>query len=187
MVAAGGLVVLRAVPSVIRRRRGLAAPAPKYGPVVSRFAELAEASGLPRTPEMVIGPRVADAFSFGRPGVHTVALPHWVVVKLRRPGPADGVVRHEFAHIRHRDVELAWLARSVWYVLGPLLLLPVLWSLLSGDLSLVAQYLWRAASLAAVVELVTAGLLRAREHGADLRAVGAGASRRRPGGARADR
>ncbi|MFI7494517.1 M48 family metalloprotease [Kocuria sp. M4R2S49] len=169
-VAIGGLVVLRAMPSLVRRRRGLVAPPPKYGLVVSRFEELAGTTGLRRMPQPVIGPQVPDAFSFGRPGEYTVALPRWVVVGLQRPGPADGVVRHEFAHIRHRDVELAWLARSVWYVVGPLLLIPALWGALSGDLSLVGQYLWRTVLLAVAVELVAAALLRSREHDADLRA-----------------
>lgn len=79
--------------------------------------------------------------------------------------------RHELAHVRHRDVALAWLARSAWYALAPLLILPVAVSLLSSDHSILADLLWRAALLGLTVLLVSAALLRSREHDADLRAA----------------
>jgi hypothetical protein len=113
---------------------------------------------------------MVDAFSFGRPGSPAVALPPKILGLLARPGPADGVVLHEFAHIRHRDVELAWLARSAWYVTLFVLLVPIVGAIWEGP-SLLPYYLWRAALLAVVVEIVTAALLRAREHDADLRAA----------------
>jgi Zn-dependent protease with chaperone function len=102
---------------------------------------------------------MGDAFSFGRPGSPAVALPPKVVGLLVRPGPADGVVLHEFAHIRHRDVELAWMARSAWYVALLVLLFPIVGALWEGP-SILPYYLWRAAMLAVVVEIVTAALLQ---------------------------
>ncbi len=113
---------------------------------------------------------MGDAFSFGRPGSPAVALPPKIVGLLVRPGPADGIVLHEFAHIRHRDVELAWMARSAWYVALLVLLLPIGGALWQGP-SILPYYLWRAVLLAVVVEIVAAALLRAREHDADLRAA----------------
>ncbi|MDR6415598.1 hypothetical protein J2808_002339 [Pseudarthrobacter sulfonivorans] len=100
-----------------------------------------------------------------------MVLPKAVAVKFRDPAVFDAVVRHELAHIEHRDVAYSWMARSTWYVLGPVLLLPVVWSLVERDFSLLGSYLWRALALAAVVELVAAGLLRAREYDADLAAA----------------
>lgn len=168
--------VLYAVPPIIRHRRALKLPMLKHQGVVERFALLATQARLQRTPKLYIGPaRMGDAFSFGRPGAPAVALPPKIVGLLVRPGPADGVLLHEFAHIRHRDVELAWIARSAWYVALLVLIFPVVGAFWEGP-SLLPNYLWRAAVLAVVVEIVTASLLRAREHDADLRATYAPAS-----------
>ncbi|MGO4144591.1 M48 family metalloprotease [Paenarthrobacter sp. YAF11_1] len=170
VMAVVAVAVMFVVPLVIRRRRALQVPAPKHRAVVERFGQLASEAGLRRVPKLFIGPaRMGDAFSFGRPGSAAVALPPKIVGLLVRPGPADGVVLHEFAHIRHRDVELAWLARSSWYVTLVVLLIPVAGAIWEGP-SLLPYYLWRAALLAVVVEIVTAALLRSREHDADLRA-----------------
>ncbi|TDK27900.1 hypothetical protein E2F48_01945 [Arthrobacter crusticola] len=171
LVAGLAISVLYALPSLIKRRRSLELPMPKHRAVVERSTQLASLAGLPRMPRLYIGPaRMGDAFSFGRPGSPAMALPPKVVGMLVRPGPADGVVLHEFAHIRHRDVELAWMARSAWYVALLVLLFPVLGALWEGP-SLLPHYLWRAALLAVVVEIVAAALLRSREHDADLRAA----------------
>jgi Zn-dependent protease with chaperone function len=170
LVAGLTVAVLYAVPSVITRRRSLKLPLPKHQAVVERFAQLASQARLHRIPTLYLGPaRMGDAFSFGRPGSPAVTLPPKVVGLLVRPGPADGVVLHEFAHIRHRDVELAWMARSAWYVALLFLLFPIVGALWEGP-SILPYYLWRGALLAVVVEIVTAALLRAREHDADLRA-----------------
>ncbi|TFC49052.1 hypothetical protein E3O47_12355 [Cryobacterium sp. TMT2-17-1] len=171
LVAGLSIAVLYSVPSVIRRRRSLKLPMPKHQAVVERFALLASQANLLRTPRLYIGPaRMGDAFSFGRPGSPAVALPPKIVGMLVRPGPADGVVLHEFAHIRHRDVEMAWAARSAWYVALLVLLFPIVGAVWEGP-SMLPYYLWRAALLAVVVEFVAAALLRAREYDADLRAA----------------
>jgi hypothetical protein len=81
------------------------------------------------------------------------------------------VVRHELAHAKQRDIALAWLTRSVWYALLPILALPVITAVVGGDTSVVGDYLWRAAVLGGVVALLSAALLRSREYGADLRAA----------------
>ncbi|MFJ6454972.1 M48 family metalloprotease [Paenarthrobacter sp. NPDC091669] len=171
VMAVFAVAVMFVVPLMIRRRRALQAPSQKHSAVVERFGDLASEAGLRRVPKLFIGPaRMGDAFSFGRPGSTAVALPPKIVGLLVRPGPADGVILHEFAHIRHRDVELAWLARSSWYVTLVVLLVPVAGAIWEGP-SLLPYYLWRAALLAVVVEIVTAALLRSREHDADLRAA----------------
>ncbi|MBO1269424.1 M48 family metalloprotease [Arthrobacter cavernae] len=172
MVALGAVALMYVRPAVIRRRRRLSRPTPAMRPVLERFAGLSAEAGLRRCPALFIGPtRMRDAFSFGVPGAYAVALPRKAVAMLQRPGVFDAVVRHELAHVRHGDVALAWLARSIWYVLGPVLLLPVVWAFIQGDLSLLPSYLWRVALLAVVVEVTSAGLLRSREHDADLAAA----------------
>jgi Zn-dependent protease with chaperone function len=171
--AAGiGLGLMLAAPTVVRRRRRLRSLDPRLAPVATRLAELAGEAGVGRPPTLMIGPAtLRDAFSYGVPGRYRIALPPAVAVRWRDPGLFDPVVRHELAHVRHRDVPLAWLARSVWYALAPLLLLPVVGAVVSGDASLLPHYLWRAAVLAVTVQLVSTALLRARELDADLRAA----------------
>jgi Zn-dependent protease with chaperone function len=56
---------------------------------------------------------------------------HW-----RRAQLFDPVLRHELAHVRHGDVPLALLARSVGLIPAPLLALPLVVGLLIGDSSL---------------------------------------------------
>lgn len=170
LVVLGALAVLFAVPTVIERRRRLRLPGPSLAPAVQRMEALAQEAGLRRLPTLVVGPAaLRDAFCYGRPGRYRVALPTGLVI---RPASTvfDAVVRHELAHVAHRDVALSWMARSVWYALIPILLLPVILGLARGDLSIVPDYLWRATVLAAVVLLAQRAVLRSREHDADLRA-----------------
>jgi len=135
-------------------------------------AALAAEAGLPRAPGVVLGDaRLRDGFSYGTPGRYRIALPRAVAVHWRAALPFDPLVRHELAHVAHRDVALAWLARSVWYALAPLLAVPLVATLLSSDRSLLLPYLWRAALFAVMVQVVSSALLRSREHDADLRAA----------------
>jgi Zn-dependent protease with chaperone function len=182
MAAAGaaGLLVLYLAPGVIERRRRLRPLGPRLEAAAERVAALAAQARLGRTPTPVLGTsKQRDGFSYGTPGRYRIALPPAVAVRWRDEKLFDPLVRHELAHVRHRDVALAWLARSVWYALAPLLALPIVQGLLTGDRSLLPDYLWRAALLGVTVQLVSSALLRSREHDADLRAA------RAPGGAQA--
>jgi Zn-dependent protease with chaperone function len=170
--AVAGLGLLLVAPAVVRRRRRLRPLDQRLAPVAARVAELADEAAVGRPPQLMIGPAtLRDAFSYGIPGRYRIALPPAVAVRWKNPELFDPVVRHELAHVRHRDVTLAWLARSVWYALAPLLMLPIVGAVVSGDTSLLPNYIWRAALLALTVQLVSAALLRARELDADLRAA----------------
>jgi Zn-dependent protease with chaperone function len=170
-VGAGALAVVFLAPVIVRRRRRLRGLGPLQE-AGGRLAELAAEAGIRRMPRIERGPAgQRDAFSYGAPGRPRVVLPPAVAVRWRDRELFDPLVRHELAHVRHRDVALAWLARSVWYALAPLLILPLVVSLLSSDHSILADLLWRAALLGLTVLLVSAALLRSREHDADLRAA----------------
>jgi Zn-dependent protease with chaperone function len=171
-VGAGALAVVYLAPVLVRRRRRLRGLGPPLDEAGGRLAELAAEAGLRRTPRVERGPASQrDAFSYGAPGRPRVVLPPAVAVRWRDRELFDPLVRHELAHVRHRDIALAWLARSVWYALAPLLLLPLVVSLLSSDHSILTDLLWRAALLGLTVLLVSAALLRSREFDADLRAA----------------
>jgi Zn-dependent protease with chaperone function len=172
VVGAGALAVVYLAPVLVRRRRRLRGLGPQLQDAGGRLAGLAAEAGIRRVPRIERGPASQrDAFSYGAPGRPCVVLPPAVAVRWRDRELFDPLVRHELAHVRHRDVALAWLARSVWYALAPLLILPLVVSLLSSDHSILADLLWRAALLGLTVLLVSAALLRSREYDADLRAA----------------
>ncbi|MFJ5958833.1 M48 family metalloprotease [Paenarthrobacter sp. NPDC092416] len=171
-VAMAALVLVFVRPLLVRKRRGLSQPTPLMAVSLERFSLLSSEAGLVEPPRVMVGPSgMRDPFCFGAPGGYTVAMPRKLVALAQRPSIFEALLRHELAHIRHHDVALAWLARSVWFVAGPLLLLPILWALLQGDFSLLPTYVWRAVLLALVIELTTAALLRSRERDADLAAA----------------
>ncbi|MDT0267385.1 M48 family metalloprotease [Streptomyces sp. DSM 44915] len=173
---------------------------PRRGPVElpARLAELVERSGLPRhrVPEFVINPSAsaASAVAFGRPGRSVVCL-NAGLVKLRskRPEVFDAVVTHELAHVRNRDVGLAWFTFLFWRFFAALVLVPFVavqgWLLLESELLGAERDFWPEAApgvgdtligvaLAAGVALVRSATLRQRELVADLDAVALGAEPR---------
>lgn len=132
LVALGAMAVLFAAPVLIERRRRLRPAGPSLAPAMRRMQALAQEAGLRRLPTLVAGPAaLRDAFCYGRPGRYRVALPTGLVIRPTSTS-FDAVVRHELAHIAHRDVGLSWMTRSVWYALSPLLLLPPVLGLIRG-------------------------------------------------------
>lgn len=175
VVLLAGVVVMVA-PSVLRRRKRLTQADRRYAPALHAVAQLAAADGT-RTPGVLIGPlAMREPFCIGRPGDYRIALPRKLAL-LGNPPLFEALVRHELAHLAHHDVALSWLARSLWYVLGPLLALPIVVTLVHGEPLLAVDILWRSAALLAVVLLVVRALLRAREYDADLRAAGSAGAR----------
>jgi Zn-dependent protease with chaperone function len=167
-VFAAALIAL--APVLVRRRLRLVPVDARYARAVQAVTEIASAAGV-RGPGVLIRPGpVSEPFCIGRPGDYRIVLPRKLAL-LGNPTLFDALVRHEVAHLVHRDVALSWLARSLWYVLGPLLALPALVFVARGEPALAVDILWRSAVLIGIVLLVVRGLMRAREHDADLRAA----------------
>ncbi len=174
-VAVLSVALLAVAPGVLERRRRLRRPGERLAPAGRRLDALAREAGLARPPALMLGPATQrDAFSYGLPGRYRIALPPAVAVRWRDEALFDPLVRHELAHVRHRDVGLAWLARSSWYALAGLLAVPIVGGLIAGDTSLLPSYLWRAVLLGVTAQLVSSALLRSRELSADLWAAQAG-------------
>ena len=140
--------------------------------LIQRVWGLSAEAGLRRPPFVFVGDASQrDAFSFGLPGQYAVALPPGLAVRSRITALFDPVVRHELAHIRHRDVMLGWSARAAGWMLVPLTMVPVLAMVMSGQLDVMPRTLWRFAVLVTTVLLGAASIFRAREFEADLGSV----------------
>lgn len=164
ILAAG---IIYAVPAVIRHRRRLVLADVRFSRAVDAVNGLALATRV-HPPGVLIGPNaITEPFCLGRPGRHHVVLPRKLALLSNR-ALFDALVTHELGHLARRDVALSWLGRSLAFVLGPLLALPVLVELLRGEPGLAVDILWRGTVLLVVVLLVIRGLMRDREFDADL-------------------
>ena len=167
-----GAAVLFLAPPIIEWRRRLQPVVAKLPATAGRVDELAHYAGLRYPPTVMLGgAKQRDAFSYGWPRRHKIALPPAVAVKWNHRNLFDPLALHELAHLRNRDVGFSWLTRGAMYAVVPLLTLPVIAGIISNDFSLVRDYAWRAAILMATVWIIAIALLRSREHDADLRAA----------------
>lgn len=175
LVLCAAAALTLAAPRWLERRRGwVPVPADRGAAALARYDDLVAAAGLPTAPRLVWNPEedLGRARSYGRPGRYRIAIsPALLGAARRHPAAYDAVLRHELAHVRHRDVAPAYFAILAWYVLVTVLSLPLLWRVVDRDLSLVPEYLLRAGLLAVVVYWVRADLLRTREHYADVRSA----------------
>ena len=160
-------------PPIIKRRRRSRLPiSPKLAAAGGRVAELAQRAGLRHPPTVMLGTgKQLDAFSYGSPRRHRIALPRAVAVRWSNRTLFDPLVAHELAHLCNRDVGLSWLTRGVMYAVVPTLALPLVVGAATAEFSLFTDYAWRAAILAVTVWMISIALLRSREHDADLRAA----------------
>ncbi|BDM74241.1 hypothetical protein HEK616_77280 (plasmid) [Streptomyces nigrescens] len=171
------------------------------GELRAELMRLVATARLRTVPAFVVAPASLDAGAeaFGRAGRHTVCL-HGGLLPARRGG-ADSragfhaVVLHELAHLRNRDVDVAYAVTALWRVFVALVVVP--YTVLYGGSFVAAQFFgafygadavfWpagRAGLLRAVasalfmvflVVLARADTLRHRELYADADAVALGA------------
>jgi Zn-dependent protease with chaperone function len=134
---------------------------------------LAAEAELPEVPELAWDPLdpAPSGLAFGRVGRYTVALTGGLVVKqITDPDAFRAVVRHELAHIRNRDVDLAYFTVSLWHAFLLGAVAPFGITLLDESWETVGRVTWRLLALAALVYLTRNAVLRAREVYADVRA-----------------
>ncbi|MFF3544261.1 M48 family metalloprotease [Streptomyces platensis] len=161
--------------------------------LLEELRELTRRAGLSRPPSFVMDPVAAtpSAVVFGRWRRHTVSLHGGLIA--RRAADPDGfrtVVLHELAHIRNRDVDIAYATEALWRAFALLVLLPYLvlsvyppmaspsevLEQLPSRWPLVLSGLVKLVILTALVMLARADVLRTRELYADLDAVRWGGS-----------
>ena len=146
---------------------------PSCGP---RSTPLSGEAGLTSSPGLRWQPVDARALglAFGPPGRRELAFTGGLVpLAVRDPPAFRSIVLHELAHIRNRDVDLAYYAIGIWRALVVVAIIPFVVTLLDellSDPGIVGSFGWRLLALVPLVYLVRAGILRAREHDADVRA-----------------
>ncbi|MEV0534209.1 M56 family metallopeptidase [Kitasatospora sp. NPDC050463] len=198
LLAAGGLYLL--IPRWKRSRPGvepLHTRDPR-GEVRAEIVALAGRAGVRSLPNLVVDRSALDpgAVVYGRAGWRTLCL-NSGLLHTRRVDTArfEAVVLHELAHIRHRDVDIAYAVTALWRVFLTLVVAP--YTLLLGESLVTAQFfggfsgldevfwpasrpsmikaLGVAAFLFLLVVLARADTLRHRELYADRGAVALGA------------
>ncbi|MDT0385967.1 M48 family metalloprotease [Streptomyces dubilierae] len=164
---------------VLRVRRGGMEPFepdedPETKALLDRLAGLTCEAGLSRPPRFLLSRRSqsVDAVAFGRAGRYTVCLELGLVTRFRGdPARFRAIVLHELGHVRNGDVELFGLTRALFYAFVPLGLLPLAAALVGTAPTDVVAVGWRALLLVALVFYGRLAVVRARECGADVRAM----------------
>ena len=171
----GGVVAYGVAVAVLRRRyRPLReADAPELWAQINALSGEAGMSSPPGLRWQPIDVR-ALGLAFGPPGRRELAFTGGLVpLAVRDPPAFRSIVLHELAHIRNRDVDLAYYAIGIWRALVVVAIIPFVVTLLDelvSDPGIVGSFGWRLLALVPLVYLVRAGILRAREHDADVRA-----------------
>ena len=174
LVIGGGVAYGIAVARLRRRYRVLdRADAPE---LVAQIDALAGEMGVTPAPGLRWQPldRRALGLAFGRPGHRELALTGGLVpLTVRDPAAFRAIVLHELAHLRNRDVDLSYYAIGIFRAVLVLAILPFALALLRtllSDPGTVFSFVWRFTVLLPLVYVIRSGILRAREHDADLRA-----------------
>ncbi|HWO64737.1 MAG TPA: M48 family metalloprotease, partial [Umezawaea sp.] len=171
-----GAGLLRLLPARMYRRLGRVRSAGERRQLVA--AEAVRSMGGRAVPLVEFASAAREAFTVRVRGRTRIVLPNGV---LALPAAeANALLRHECAHVVAGDVGRVWLTRGVWWATPAILALPPVVDLALGLLSEddgVARHLWtsfhrdyavRSVLLMALVWLVSRGVLRSREHEADL-------------------
>ncbi len=195
LLLAVALGLYLAAPWWTRRRSGLVpVTATDLPRLHAALLDLSAEIGLRRPPRFVLAPAAAGAggLAFGRTGRYWVRVNAGLVpLRITDPATFRAVVLHELAHLRNRDVDIAYAATALWRAFVAVALLPMTVAILHPRILLdPAKMPWtvpgylrdtlntgvRMVLFVLIVYLVRNSVLRAREIHADARAARHGAA-----------
>ncbi|MEU0156395.1 M48 family metalloprotease [Micromonospora fulviviridis] len=197
-----GLAVLLAVATVLflttpgwirRRGRLVEITSDRFPRLHAELVRLSTIGGLPGPPTFLLDPAAGSpgGLAFGRTGGYSVRINAGLVpLSVTDPGVFRAVVLHELAHLRNRDVDLAYAAVALWRAFAAVALVPLVVMLLYPTMVADGRAPWdtpgygstlvhvggRAVLFVAVAYLARNAVLRAREMYADSRVAEFGAA-----------
>jgi hypothetical protein len=175
VLLAGGVLASAFAIVRVRRRYGVL-PHADARALAGAVESLAGELGVAPPPRLRWRPldRRALGLASGSPRRRELAITGGLVpLFVRDPAAFRAIVLHELAHIRNGDVDLAYYAVGIWRALLVVAIAPFAIAVLgsiASDPAIVLGFGWRFAVLLPVVYAIRSGILRAREHDADVRA-----------------
>jgi heat shock protein HtpX len=141
-----------------------AASAPQYYGIVH---ELAECAGLPMPKVYVIDEAQPNAFATGRNPQHAAVAATTGILQVLTARELRGVMAHELAHVKHRDILTSTIAATMAGAISALAHIGFMFGGRDGDRPnpVVGSIVMIVAPLAAM--LIQFAISRAREFGAD--------------------
>ncbi|MFC4116504.1 M48 family metalloprotease [Nonomuraea zeae] len=176
MVTAAIVLLSAARPWLTIKRQNLRhADAAAYAGLHALVGELARAEGVARLPTLLLDTNrgAPGGRAFGGFGRSYLRLNIGTLHRARRTGDdreLRTIVLHELAHVRNRDVELTNLTLASVWVFGGLVGLPLLLYTALREPARLLDVGLRTAAATALVVVLAAAVLRARESYADVRA-----------------
>ncbi|WP_203909180.1 M48 family metalloprotease [Rhizocola hellebori] len=166
-----------------RRSRLVPIDGPRFSALTAALRDLSAEAGLRTAPEFLLDPAAGSpgGLAFGHLRRHFVRLNAGLIpLRMTQPAVFRAVVLHELAHLRNRDVDMAYATMALWRAFFAVAMVPILIVTLypapgRNYLQSLLDPGLRLAALAVVVYLARNAVLRSRELYADARAAKAGA------------
>lgn len=144
-----------------------ASSAPEF---YSMIAELAQRAGLPMPKVYIIDEAQPNAFATGRNPEHAAVAATTGIIRMLSPRELRGVMAHELAHVRHRDILISTMSATVAGAISAIAQFGMLFGGGNNDSErnvhpVVAILIMIVAPLAAMI--IQMAISRSREFGAD--------------------
>ena len=82
-------------------------------PLYATVARLAQRAGLPMPKVYIIPDSSPNAFATGRNPQHAAVAATEGILRALGPEELDGVIAHELAHVKHRDILISSVAATI--------------------------------------------------------------------------